>query len=120
MAAMSTLADGAFLYEPGVDYALQTMDTALLCPPNMELDPDRTPRRSDFAPSVQDLYTSQYPSAPPQMGYMVEAGDASAHSQSDEAYAFDRYIQGLDAFNIMPSTDDVLPFADVDFSELYV
>lgn len=96
-------------------YAVQTTPPTSLIAPNADLDYDRTPRRADFAPNVQDIYSQQYATA--SMAYMQPVSDTLAHVLPSEAYALESYSEGLDAFDIAPAIYDMSPFDDVDFSD---
>ena len=101
---LSPLTDGTYAYGSGFDYV----------PADADIDLDRTPRRADFAPHVQDGYP---PPSACALGYGPTVGDALALAAPGEAYALDAYVQGLGAFDITPAAYDMSPFDDIDFSD---
>ncbi|EKM56042.1 uncharacterized protein PHACADRAFT_184752 [Phanerochaete carnosa HHB-10118-sp] len=91
-----------------------------LLAPGIDLDPDRTPRRADFAPNVQALYAPPYvptPPLPPGYPQPVCTDVPLAHASPGEAYALESYSEGLGAFDITPAIYDMSPFEDIDFSD---
>ncbi|GJE88016.1 high mobility group box domain-containing protein [Phanerochaete sordida] len=87
-----------------------------LIAPSADIDFDRTPRRADFAPNVQELYAPPYaPPPPPQLGFMQAVVDPAL--APGEAYALESYTEGLGAFDIAPAIYDMSPFDDIDFSD---
>lgn len=104
-------------------YGMQAGPRPSLIAPSADIDFDRTPRRADFAPNVQDLYTPSFPVPPPgppaSLGFLPPAGGdaALAHVSPGEAYALESYSEGLGAFDIAPAIYDMSPFDDIDFSD---
>ncbi|KAI0093819.1 hypothetical protein BDY19DRAFT_989355 [Irpex rosettiformis] len=111
----SSLADGTVAYGQFFGQGSQESfsSSSSLCVPDMGVDMDRTPRRSDFPASIQEQYTQD--------------DHVSAHgfSSLQPTYELQSYAAGLEDLNISASsmygptcgTNTMSSYEDIDFSE---